>query len=60
MIYIESDLYKKDYEKIFLKDGYKIASLYDYVAKNLKGENTQWKKLLELCIALLTFLTGLL
>ncbi len=34
-IYIESDLYKKDFEKIFLKDGQKIASLYDYVAKNM-------------------------
>ena len=35
MIYIDSDLYKKDFEKISLKDGYKIATLYDYVAKNM-------------------------
>ena len=33
MIYIDSDLYKKDFEKIFLKNGQKIALLYDYVAK---------------------------
>ena len=35
MIYIESDLYKKDFEMISLKDGYKNAFLYDYVAKNM-------------------------
>ena len=35
MIYIDSDLYKKDFEKIFIKDGEKIASLYNYVAKNM-------------------------
>ena len=35
MIYIDSDLYKKDFEKIFIKDGQKIASLYNYVAKNM-------------------------
>ena len=35
MVYINSDLYKKDFEKISLKDGYKIATLYDYVAKNM-------------------------
>ena len=35
MIYIDSDLYKKDFEKIYLKDGKKIATLYDYVSKNM-------------------------
>ena len=35
MIYLESDLYKKDFEMISLKDGYKNAFLYDYVAKNM-------------------------
>ena len=34
-IYLCSDMYKKDYEKIFYKDGEKIAALYDYVAKNM-------------------------
>jgi hypothetical protein len=34
-IYLCSDMYKKDYEKIFNKDGEKIATLYDYVAKNM-------------------------
>ena len=35
MVYINSDLYKKDFEKILMKDGQNIASLYDYVAKNM-------------------------
>ena len=35
MVYINSDLYKKDFEKIFIKDKQKIASLYNYVAKNM-------------------------
>jgi len=34
-IYLCSDMYKKDYEKIYHKDGEKIATLYDYVAKNM-------------------------
>ena len=35
MIYIDSNLYKKDFGKIYLKDGKKIATLYDYVSKNM-------------------------
>ena len=35
MIYIDSNLYKKDFGKIYLKDGKKIAILYDYISKNM-------------------------
>ena len=55
MIYIDSDLYKKDFEKIYLKDGKKIATLYDYVSKNMceyfilsKGNKKKYLKILFL------------
>jgi hypothetical protein len=54
MIYIDSDLYKKDFEKIYLKDGKKIATLYDYVSKNMceyfilsKGNKKKYLKILS-------------
>lgn len=34
-IYLESDLFKKDFERIKLKDGEEISSLYEFVAKNM-------------------------
>ena len=33
--YLESTLFKKDYEKIKKKDGNEIAQLFDYVARNM-------------------------
>lgn len=33
--YLESNLFKKDYENIKLRDGEKFAELYKYVAKNM-------------------------
>lgn len=34
-VYLESDLFKKDFEKIKEKDGERIVSLYDFVARNM-------------------------
>lgn len=34
-VYLESDLFKKDFEKIKEKDGERIVSLYDFVASNM-------------------------
>ena len=34
-IYLESELYFKDLDKIEKRDGKKIATLYDYVPKNM-------------------------
>lgn len=33
--YLESNLFKKDYENIKLRDGEKFAELYKYVALNM-------------------------
>ena len=35
IVYLESEIYKKDYKKILEKDGEKMAILYDYVSKNM-------------------------
>ena len=35
IVYLESEIYKKDFKKILEKDGEKMAILYDYVSKNM-------------------------
>ena len=34
-VYLESELFKKDFEKIKEKDRERIVSLYDFVARNM-------------------------